>query len=205
MLPIYGYKGARVRASWSNYRNLRLLRLIRGPGARGRQSRIRAGAGIEVGRSRIEQSLDGRVGGNDAQFAAACSVEVRQRGNQAGWNLSIGGFEGRAPALQAVVVKGREEIANAGSLIVGRSQILLRLALRRFVVLCTELASGIFIGQVGERGEVKKLVDELDDRTVLGGFVRDAVNDAVRRDHDGRDAWALIERVPLGSQERTAG
>ena len=55
-----------------------------------------------------------------------------------------------------------------------------------------------FVGKIGERCQVEELVDEFDDRAMLGGFMGDGVNHAIGRDHDRGNAGTLIEGVSHG-------
>ena len=81
---------------------------------------------------------------------------------------------------------------------VGGPKIQLRRSLGRLVSLCAQCARGGFVGKIGKRSQVEELVDEFDDRTVLGGLVRDGVDHAVGRDHDGGNARSLVEGGSAG-------
>ena len=116
-------------------------------------------------------------------------IEVGQAQNLSRRNHRVRGWQWRRCTCQAGIVKRGEEVADARSVVVGGPKVLLA------VCLLAQSASRGFVGKIGKRSQAEELVDELDDRAMLGGFMGDGVDDAVRRDHDRWNARTLIQSV----------
>ena len=84
------------------------------------------------------------------------------------------GRQRRALPSQAGIVKGGEEVADTGRLVVGGPHVLLVVSHRALSARCG------FIRKIGQRSQIEELVDELDDRAMLGGFMGDGVNHCCR-------------------------
>jgi hypothetical protein len=130
---------------------------------------------------------------------AALAVVVREAGDVGVGNFGVAGRKRGGAAQQAEIGETGEQVADAGDFVVGGTEVLL-------VELGDANGTGThLVGQVGERDELKYLVDEFDDGAVLGGLVGDAVSDTVGRDEDGGDAWPLVEREAGGVVGADAG
>src|SRR5208337_1478227 len=131
------------------------------------------------------------VGRNDSQHAATLPTVVGQAEFRLR-NYRVRGWQGRRLTCQAAIVKGGEEVANARNAIIGGPKVLLA------VSLLAEFAIFGFVGKIGKRSQFEELVNELDDRAMLGGFVGDSVHHAVGRDYDRGNARTLIESGAVG-------
>ena len=126
------------------------------------------------------------------QSTAALRSKVGKTRYLIGRNLSEPGRQWPLDAHQACIVKSSEKIANAGSLVIGRPQVILVVSHRALS------ASQSFIGKIGKWSQVEDLVDEFDDRAMLGRLVGNCVHHTVRRNHDRGNAGTLVQCISNG-------